>query len=65
MTYKELYNFWAEINLAINLGALHETAADDILQDMIVAYREENNLYEDGEAYDDDVVMDIMFEETA
>jgi hypothetical protein len=62
MTYKELYTQWVAINQAINVGALHETAGDEILQDMIVAYREENNLYDDGEAYGDDVVMDIMFD---
>jgi hypothetical protein len=59
MSYKEIYNQWVATNQAINAGALHETAADEILQDMIVAYREENNLYENGEPVEDSVVMEM------
>ena len=59
MSYKEIYNQWVVTNQAINTGALHETAADEILQDMIVAYREENNLYENGEPVEDSVVMEM------
>lgn len=65
MTYKELYTQWVAINKAINLGALHETAADEVLQNMIDAYREENNLYEDGEAVEDLIVQEMLLEEMA
>ena len=57
-----LYKEWVEINQKINAGELHETAADNVLQNMIVAYREENNLYEDGKAVEDSIVMEMMFE---
>lgn len=63
MTFKELWTQWESINQAINTGALHETAADDVLHDMVDAYREENNLYEDGEPYDFGVVFDILVKE--
>ena len=60
MSYNELYTKWVAINHSINAGALHETAADEVLQDMIVAYREENNLYEDGQAIEDDIIIQMM-----
>jgi len=65
MSYKELYTQWVAINQAINVGALHETAADEVLENMIDAYREENNLYEDGEAIEDAIVLEMLLEETA
>lgn len=61
MNYKELYNQWVATNQAINAGSLHETAADLILQKMIVAYREEHLLDED--LVEDSIVIELMLED--
>ena len=62
MSFIELCKQYVALNQAINVGALHETAADNTLFAMLDAYREENKdeMQEDGEPWDDDIVMDAM-----
>ena len=53
MSYNELYTKWVAINHAINAGALHETAADEVLQDMVVAYCEQRKIDSDNVDFSD------------